>query len=196
MNNQQHVLLIGGPGAGKGTQAELLVSQGYYHLSTGNLLREAQKDLSENGQRIKALLATGELFPDKEMFILVTKELERLFDKNPNTKILFDGFPRTLPQAAFLDEILKNLNQTLNTVLHIDVSPKTMFDRMFERGKVSGRQDDQNPEILRHRIEVYEGLTTPLLYYYKERVVTLNGEKSIGEVAKAILTTLSEKELV
>lgn len=198
MKNSKHVLLIGGPGAGKGTQAALLVAQGYHHLSTGDLLREAQKDLSEEGQRIKALLATGALFPDKEMFALVSKELEKLFNQNPQKKILFDGFPRTLPQAAFLDDTLRNINQSLGIVLHIEVSPQTMFERMRERGKISGRQDDQNPETILHRIEVYQGLTSPLLSYYNSRVITINGEQSIGDVGKSILINLEaqEKELV
>lgn len=194
----KHILLVGGPASGKGTQAQIFIDQGYIHLSTGNLLRAVSEEKSENGQRIKALLATGKLFPDEEMFALVKDELTKQFQKNPETKVLFDGFPRTIPQAEFLDATLKEFNQTLDTVLYIEVSGKTMFNRMMERGKISGRTDDIDPDTINRRIDVYYKQTLPIIGYYQEfdKVIKINGELSIAEVSEEILTKVAKTTFV
>lgn len=194
----QHILLVGGPASGKGTQAQIFIDQGYVHVSTGNLLRVASEEKSPNGKRIKALLATGKLFPDEEMFILVKNELTKIFEKNHAAKILFDGFPRTIPQAKFLDATLKEFNQTLDTVLYIEVSGKTMFDRMMERGKISGRTDDIDPKIINKRIDVYYKQTLPIIDYYQksDKVIKINGENTIEEVSQEILTKVGKTTFV
>lgn len=194
----KHILLVGGPASGKGTQAQIFIDQGYIHVSTGDLLRATSKEKSPNGKRIKALLASGVLFPDQEMFVLVKNELIKLFQNNPDTKILFDGFPRTIPQAEFLDATLKEFNQTLDTVLYIQVSGKTMFDRMIERGKISGRTDEIDPDTINKRIDVYYKQTLPIIGYYQksDKVIKINGENTIEEVSQEILTKVGKTTFV
>lgn len=140
-------------------------------------------------------MATGNLFPDTEMFTLVRKELTKLFGTNPQTKILFDGFPRTLSQAVFLDDLLQEFNSSLDTVLYIEVSDRTMFDRMLERGKTSHRPEDKDPDTISYRIIVYTNQTKPLLYYYENKIIEINGENTVEEVSEDILSALSEKAL-
>lgn len=194
---QNHVLLIGGPGAGKGTQARIFIDQGYVHISTGDLLREASKEKSENGRRIKQELTRGKLFADEEMFVLVKNELTKLFEENPDTKILFDGFPRTLSQVDFLEKMLKDFKQTLGTVIYIEVSGKTMFDRMTERAKISDRTDIK-PSTLNDRIRDYYKQTLPIIDYYQNfnKVIKINGENTIAEVSEEILTKVEKTTFV
>ncbi len=193
----KHILLIGGPGSGKGTQAQIFIDQGYVHLSTGDLLRELSKEKSENGKRIKALLGKGTLFPDEEMCILVKNELTKAFQKNPDAKILLDGFPRTLAQVDFLEKTLKDFKQVLGTVIYIEVSGKTMFDRMIERAKISDRNDSKT-KTLHDRIEYYYKKTLPIIEYYQDfnKVIKINGELSIAEVSQEILTKVGKTTFV
>lgn len=192
-----HILLVGGPGSGKGTQARIFIDQGYVHISTGDLLREASKEKSENGRRIKQELTRGKLFADEEMFVLVKNELTKLFEENPDTKILFDGFPRTLSQVDFLEKTLKDFKQTLDTVIYIEVSGKTMFDRMIERAKISDRTDIK-PSTLNDRIRDYYKQTLPIIDYYQNfnKVIKINGENTIAEVSEEILTKVEKTTFV
>ncbi len=213
------LMLLGPPGAGKGTQAYTLVEKyNLHHISTGDLLREAREADSELGRQAKAYMDRGELVPDDVVIGLVKDKLS-----DPRVAVdgfLLDGFPRTLAQAEALDQLLEELDQELGAVLNLEVEPQTIVSRLAKRRvcrgckasfhleynppKVAGicdhcgnelyqRSDDQEETILR-RLNVYQQQTEPLITYYAQKDLLMNfdGEKSVDEVAKAIADQLKE----
>ena len=155
---KKHLLFLGPPGAGKGTQAALLSeAHSYLHLSTGELLRKEIELGTYLGKQVKDIMNRGELVSDQLVLEIVKKNL----DKQNNGWIL-DGYPRNLSQVNSLNEVLMNLNQSLEIVFYLDISDEVLIKRLLMRG----RKDD-NEETVKKRLTIYKEITKPLIEYYK-----------------------------
>ncbi len=170
-----NIVLLGPPGSGKGTLGKQLVQKyGYTLISTGDILREEKKSGSEIGKKINDILGKGNLVPDEIVNQIVENKL-----KNFDGQFILDGFPRTVIQGEFLDTIAH-----IGLVIYLEVSDNTIRERILERGKKSGREDDQSIDIIDRRILQYKTETKPLIDFYgdKKILATIDGEKSIKEV--------------
>jgi adenylate kinase len=170
-----NIVLLGPPGSGKGTLGKQLVQKyGYTLISTGDILREEKKSGSEIGKKINDILGKGNLVPDEIVNQIVENKL-----KNFEGQFILDGFPRTVIQGQFLDTIAH-----IGLVIYLEVSDNTIRERILERGKTSGREDDQSIDIIDRRILQYKTETKPLIDFYgdKKILATIDGEKSIKEV--------------
>jgi adenylate kinase len=178
----KHYLIFGPPGAGKGTQAALLVDRfGLRHVSTGDLLRREIAAGTELGQKAKTLIDKGELVPDEVVEGMIASEL----DAHPDVKgFIFDGFPRTTAQAEHLDALLAERGQKIDTVLSLAIPDETVFERIRHRAEIENRVDDTKPEIIRNRINTYHAKTEPVISYYKGKGVykEVDGLGTIDEV--------------
>jgi adenylate kinase len=206
-----NLVLLGAPGSGKGTQAAIVEQKtGMYILSTGNLLREAVKSGTELGNRVKGVLDSGALAPDELVIELVAEKL-----KSPECSkgVIFDGFPRTVVQAKKLDELTK-----IDMVMVLSVPDENIVERMSLRrtcpdcqstyhltvlppkvegvcdkcgGKLYTRSDD-DPEVVRNRLEVYHKKTEPIIDYYRssDRVVTIDGTQDPEKVSADVLSAV------
>jgi adenylate kinase len=154
------IVLLGPPGSGKGTQAERLVEEGWVTLSTGELLRAARSEGTELGGKASAFMDRGDLVPDYLISALIGDELAGRDDES----IVLDGFPRTVAQADALAETLERRGRELAGVLLIDVPDDVVAERISGRGR-----DDDDPETVRERLQVYHGETEPLIAYYEQR---------------------------
>ena len=172
-------LLFGGPGSGKGTQAELLAPMLQVpHVSTGELLREEGAAGSELGARVAPLLAAGELVPDE----LIEKVLERrLAAPDAAAGALLDGYPRTLPQAEALDELLRAARRRIDVVLYLRADEQTLVARLLGRAGEEHRQDD-NPESIGERLAEYRELTKPVIERYHAEGVPVHEIDATGTV--------------
>ena len=156
---KRHLLFLGAPGAGKGTQAELLSKKNsYLHLSTGELLRNEIEMNTKLGKKVKDIMDRGELVSDVLVLEIVTKNL----DKNSSGWIL-DGYPRNLSQANSLNEVLIKIKQPLEVVFYLDIPEEVLIERLLLRG----RKDD-NKDTIKTRLNIYKETTEPLIQYYKD----------------------------
>lgn len=161
-----NIALFGPPGAGKGTQSQMLIEKfNLAYISTGDLLRAEIAEGTELGLQVKDLIASGGLVSDEMMVELIEKKITTSHDKNG---ILFDGFPRTFVQAYILDGLLLKLNTQLSCMLSLDVPDDELTRRLIERGKSSGRSDDTE-EVIKFRLQEYHSKTAPVKTYYQER---------------------------
>jgi adenylate kinase len=215
--SELNIVLLGPPGAGKGTQAaRLLEDFGLRYIATGNMLRDAVREGTELGQKAKEYMDRGDLVPDDLIIAMIKDSLEQ--GERANGFIL-DGFPRTERQARALDEELEQLGRTLNTALLIDVDEQDIVDRLSqrrvcvkgqhnfhmsfdppkhpERCDVDGsrlvQRDDDKPEVIQHRIEEYREKTAPVVDYYDRqgRLRRVNGSRSQEEVSDQIRANLA-----
>lgn len=183
--------MFGPPGAGKGTQAKLLTqSRGLPQLSTGDMLRAAIAEGSALGVRCKALLDKGELVPDEVVIGIIGQRYDQ-----PDCAggAVFDGFPRTIPQAEALDAMLAARGRKIDQVLELKVDDAVLLSRVESRIKAGGAlRSDDNPETLKHRLGVYYKNTAPLLDYYRRqgKLKTLDGMAPIDAVTAQIAATL------
>ncbi len=158
-----NIILCGAPGSGKGTQSGFITEKyGLQHLSTGDVLRAEIASGSELGKQIDALISQGNLVPDEMMYGVIENYISSL-PKDSNGMI-FDGYPRTVAQAESLTELLKKYNMEA-IMIDLLVDEQLLIQRLIERGKVSGRADD-NLNTIRHRIAVYHNQTEPIAHYY------------------------------
>jgi adenylate kinase len=185
------LILLGPPGAGKGTQAQRLVKKhGIVQLSTGDMLRAAVGAGTSIGQRVKDIMARGELVPDDVVVAIVADRIDQ-----PDAKkgFILDGFPRTVPQAVALDRMLAAKGMKLDGVIELKVDANILQTRIANRvaeAKANGEalRPDDNPDVLRTRIEAYREQTAPLVDYYRWQgaLKSVNGMAPIAEVASAI----------
>jgi len=158
------LILLGGPGAGKGTQAARLKdTYGLPHISTGEMLREAKSSGTELGKKASEYMNAGKLLPDDIILGIIN---ERLSEPDTRSGFLFDGFPRTIPQAEGLDALLEKRGESLDAVISIEVSDEIVTDRLLKRAEIEGRADD-NSETIKNRLAVYYEQTEPLKEYYR-----------------------------
>jgi adenylate kinase len=159
-----NLILCGPPGSGKGTQAAKLVDKyNLIHISTGDLFRRERDNGTAIWAEVQSCIDKGELAPDSITFRLLKAEM----DKTPDAVgYIFDGFPRNVNQAQLLDEFLKEEGTAVSVLVELVVADKVIVERILERGKTSGRADDQNPAIIQNRIDVYGNETAPVADYY------------------------------
>jgi len=186
-----NIVLFGPPGAGKGTQAKVLMeTRGLPQLSTGDMLRAAVKAGTALGKQVDTILTKGDLVPDEIVIAIIA---ERYDQKDCAKGGVFDGFPRTIPQAEALDAMLAERGKKIDVVLELKVDDKVLLQRVEQRIKEGGiLRSDDTPETLARRLDVYYKNTAPLLDYYGKqgKVVTIDGMAPIGEVTKAIAAAL------
>ena len=180
------LLIMGPPGAGKGTQAKILSDKyNLMHLSTGDILRNEIDNQTSIGLDAKHYMDQGLLVPDKVLLSMMEKTLTNLKESG----IILDGFPRTIPQAEGLDIIFKKLNLNIDIVINIYVDKDILINRLIKRSEGSGRSDDAK-EVIVNRQNVYLELTAPLLQFYKNEVINVDGDGTIEEVTQRVLAAI------
>jgi len=188
-----NLILFGKPGSGKGTQAEF-VKRKYdlVHISTGDLFRNNISNNTDLGLLAKSYMDKGDLVPDE----VTIKMLEAEVNKHPNANgFIFDGFPRTTIQAEILDQILSTLKLSISMTIALEVDENLLIDRLINRGKDSGRADDQDRSKIQNRFEEYNNKTYPLINYYKNqnKFFEVNGVGDINEISARIFNTIDNK---
>jgi adenylate kinase len=181
-----NIILFGKPGAGKGTQAEFLKKKyNLIHLSTGDIFRFNIKNETELGKLAKMYMDKGDLVPDEVTTKMLIEAVESNLDKNG---FLFDGYPRTLSQAEALDDYLGSKALKITATIALEADDEILIHRLLERGKTSGRPDDQDENKIRNRYEEYNEKTAPLIEYYKKqnKFHAVNGIGTIGEITKRL----------
>ncbi|WP_375559514.1 adenylate kinase [Bernardetia sp. OM2101] len=181
-----NLVLFGPPGAGKGTQSQHLVEHyNLIHISTGDLLRAERKAGTPLGKKAEEYMTKGNLVPDEVVIGMIENKLK----ENKGAKgIIFDGFPRTTNQAEALDTLLNSHNESIDAVLSLHVDEEELVTRLLERGKTSGRVDDQKEELIRNRVQVYRNETEVVADYYKkqDKLHVIEGVGEISEITAAI----------
>ncbi len=159
-----NIVIFGAPGSGKGTQSERLIDEyGLFHISTGEVLRDHIARGTDLGKVAESYISQGQLIPDDLMIDI----LDRVLEDNPESAkgVIFDGFPRTIPQAKALKDMLGKRGSEVHAVVGLEVDDDELVDRLVKRGQMSGRADD-NPETISQRLKVYHSQTSPLRDYY------------------------------
>ena len=185
-----NLVLFGPPGAGKGTQAKILQqSRGLPQLSTGDMLRAAVAAGSDLGKQVEAILAKGDLVSDEIVIEIIA---ERYDQPDCANGAVFDGFPRTIPQAEALDAMLAERKHRIDLVIELKVEESILLARVEQRIKSGQSRSDDNPESLKKRLAVYHRDTAPLLDYYRKqgKVETVDGMAPVEDVTKAIAAAI------
>ncbi len=182
-----NIIIFGPPGAGKGTQSAMLLEKyNLVHLSTGDVFRSNIKVETELGILGKSFIDKGELVPDEVTIAMVEDFLKTTKESNG---FIFDGFPRTISQGEALSKILMQLDTNIHAVLALEVEENELVSRLLERGKVSGRTDDQSEDKIRNRFAEYNNKTEPLLEFYAAKNVLhrINGLGEIDDIFNALV---------
>tara|TARA_S200000501_G_scaffold335798_1_gene340696 strand:- start:686 stop:1270 length:585 start_codon:yes stop_codon:yes gene_type:complete len=186
------LIFLGPPGSGKGTQAEILTEKlKYLHISVGDLLRENISKNTELGKLASSYVNAGELVPDDLIIKLVNSYIYDLQNKDSKyLGIILDGFPRTIKQASSLENKIKDLGASIKAVIYLDISDEKIISRLQSRGR-----NDDKPELIRNRLDVYRKQTEPLLDFYSEKKLleSINGDQNLKNVNGNILNVLKEK---
>lgn len=191
-----NLVLFGKPGAGKGTQAAYLKEKySLVHISTGEVFRYNIKNKTELGKLAKTYIDGGELVPDEVTINMLQAEVEKNEDAHG---FIFDGFPRTTAQAEALDELLHGRGMEVNATIALEADDEVLIERLLERGKVSGRSDDQDKEKIRNRFEEYNEKTAPLMNYYKDqgKFYSIDGIGSVEEITTRLSRVIESLEVV
>jgi adenylate kinase len=187
-----NILLLGPQGSGKGTQAKRISSEyGIPHIATGDMLRAAIEAGTELGRRVKPIYDAGDLVPDELMVALIR---ERLGEDDAREGFILDGFPRTMPQARSLDEMLREIGRALTVIFALHVSEQVCIERLLNRAVEEGRSDD-TPEAIATRLRRYYEETEPLIEHYRAttgRVVGIHADRSVDEVFAEIQQVLEQ----
>lgn len=187
-----NLVLFGPPGAGKGTQA-LFLAQTFnlVHLSTGDLLRQEIAARTDLGRMADEIISKGELVPDSIVIAMIEEKL-----KKPKTTVgfIFDGFPRTVPQAKALDELLRKHKSKVSVMLCLEVDKAELIDRLLKRGLTSGRCDDAEAATIETRINVYNEKTAPIIKYYESqgKYHPIKGVGDIEEITARLRETVEK----
>jgi adenylate kinase len=177
-----NIVLFGPPGAGKGTQSENIISKyGLKHISTGDLFRKHLGEGTDLGKKAQSFMDNGKLVPDEVVIGMVDETINE-FKTAPG--FIFDGFPRTVAQAEALDKLLAKHNTTIACMIMLNVPEEELKKRLIERGKTSGRADDQNEEKINVRIQEYLNKTVPVAEFYsnQNKICKVNGVGSIDDI--------------
>lgn len=187
-----NIVLFGPPGSGKGTQAKRIVKEfNFKHISTGDLFRYHLKNDTSLGREAKLYLNYGKLVPDRLTSLMLADEI----NKNLNTVgFIFDGYPRTINQANYLDKLLFSLGSYVYFTILLNVDKQVSINRLLERGKTSGRTDDINSKIIYNRIREYYQKTLEVANFYKKqnKLIQLNGTDSIYKITDKIFQEIKK----
>lgn len=188
-----NLVLFGAPGSGKGTQSAKLIDEfGLHHISTGEVLRDHIRRETDLGKIADGYISQGQLIPDDLMISI----LDDVLDKEAKGKagVIFDGFPRTIPQAEALKELLRKRGTELHAVVGLEVPEEELVERMLNRGKETGRADD-NIETIKKRLEVYHSQTSPLRDYYckEQKYLKINGSGAVDDIFNEIADGICAK---
>lgn len=185
-----NIILFGPPGAGKGTQSQFLIERyGLVHLSTGDLLRAEIKAESPLGLQAQEIIGRGELVSDDIVIGMIRNKMEAHHDA---AGFIFDGFPRTKGQAEALDDMLNAKSEPISVMLALEVPQEELVKRILDRGRTSGRSDDQDEAIVHNRIAEYERKTAPLKDYYSAqgKYKGIDGIGSIAEITERLVKAI------
>lgn len=209
------IIFLGAPGCGKGTQASVVQKKlNYLHVSTGDLLRKIVSEESEIGNKLKAILASGALVSDE----MVNTIIDDFYSKNSKAEgVILDGYPRNVEQAILLESILKKFDSKITKVFYFEINEEivikritgrytcsqcnTVYNKYFNTTKMANECDvchahefdqrsDDTEEVVRNRLKIFHESTQPLLEYYKDKLVKINADQSLGEVSAEILENL------
>jgi adenylate kinase len=186
-----NILLLGPQGAGKGTQGRLIAAEhGIPHVATGDMLRAAMDADTELGRRVKPIYDGGHLVPDDLMIALIR---ERLGEEDAREGFVLDGFPRTMPQAEALEEMLREIGRDLDVVFEFQLDDAVGVERMLRRAAEEGRADD-TPEAIDERLRLYHLETEPLIEYYRARgnLVGIHADRPVQDVFREIQQALEQ----
>ena len=190
MQKQLNLVLFGPPGAGKGTQSEKIIERyNLTHISTGDLFRKHLGEGTELGLKAQGYMDHGKLVPDEIVIGMVDEKIA----STPDTSgFIFDGFPRTVPQAQALDKLLTSVDSSISIMISLEVPEEELKKRLRNRATISGRTDDQDDHKIQTRIEEYREKTMPVSAYYdgQDKLVIVNGVGSIEEIFSNICKVL------
>ena len=188
--HMKNIVIFGAPGSGKGTQSDLIIEQyGLGHISTGDVLRNEIKNGTELGKTAQGFIDNGQLIPDDLMVSILAKKYDE-FGRG-HKGVIFDGFPRTIPQAEALKLMLSERGDKVAAMIELDVPEDELMTRLIKRGQESGRADD-NEETIKKRLVVYHSQTQPLIEWYKKEGLHhhINGlgtlERIFGDIQRVI----------
>jgi adenylate kinase len=187
-----NLVLFGPPGSGKGTQAAKIAAKyDLAHISTGEIFRREIRNSTDLGKRVRHIIEKGELVPDSLLIDILRSALDH--DSRPGG-VIFDGFPRTLQQAADLDILMIEKGQKVNLVLSLEVNEEEVVKRLLNRAREEGRKDDTE-EVIRNRMKVYYDQTAPLITYYKkqDKYRSVDGMGTIEEIFDRICKVLDQE---
>jgi adenylate kinase len=185
-----NLILFGPPGSGKGTQAEMLEeAYNLVHISTGELFRSEMEEGTELGIQANEYMSRGELVPDE---VTIGMLRNKMMSHREAEGFIFDGFPRTAPQAEALDQLLGMMDQQIDALIMLDVPEDEIVKRILLRGKDSNRPDDNDEKVIRTRFQVYQAKTAPIYDYYdrKQKAHRINGIGSIDEIFQNLCDTI------
>lgn len=188
-----NIVIFGAPGSGKGTQSENLIKRyNLAHISTGDVLRNEMKNGTELGKLAEGYISKGQLVPDNLVIDMLAKVLDQKI-KDGAQGVIFDGYPRTIPQGEALDKMLKERGEEVSAVVSLDVDENELIERLIKRGKDSGRSDD-NYETIKARLDVYNNQTSPLKDHYKKtgKLHSIHGMGKVEEIFDRIVKAVDK----
>ncbi len=189
-----NIVIFGAPGSGKGTQSENLIKKyNLAHISTGDVLRAEMKNGTELGKLAEGYISKGQLVPDDLVIDMLAKVLDEKI-KAGARGVIFDGFPRTIPQGEALDKMLAERGEKITTVVSLDVEESELIDRLIKRGKESGRSDD-NYETIKARLDVYNNQTSPLKDHYTKsgKLDSIHGMGTVEDIFNRIVEAVERR---